>query len=113
MKLIQSPFMSDKFAVYVKLTAPEGKGDDLVAAFSELYPGPLDAEPGTEIHVIHQAVDNPDVVFFYELYTDKAAHDAHGQGAALKAVLPKLGGLVAGPPEVVQATPRHAKGITL
>ena len=71
MGVIQSPFMSDKFAVYVKLTAPEGKGDELVAAFSELYPGPLDAEPGTELHIIHQAVDNPDVVFFYELYTDK------------------------------------------
>ena len=105
--------MSDKFAVYVKLTAPEGKGDDLVKAFSELYPGPLNAEPGTELHIIHQAIDNPDVVFFYELYTDKAANEAHAQGEALRAVLPKLAGLVAGPPEMVQATPRHAKGISL
>ena len=104
--------MSDKFAVYVKLTAPEGKGNDLVAAFSELYPGPLDAEPGTELHVIHQAKDNPDTVFFYELYTDEAAYKAHSEGAALKAVLPKLGGLVAAPPEMIVATPVHAKGIT-
>lgn len=105
--------MSDKIAVFVKLTAPEGKGADLVAAFSELYPGPLDAESGTEIHAIHQAKDDPDVVFFYELYTDDDAYQAHSKGEALKAVLPKLGGLVAGPPEMVLGTPRNAKGFSV
>jgi quinol monooxygenase YgiN len=105
--------MSDKIAVYVKLTAPEGKGADLVAAFSELYPGPLDAEPGTELHIIHQAKDDPDVVFFYELYADEVAYKAHSEGAALKAVLPKLAGLVSAPPEMIVAEPQHAKGITV
>ena len=105
--------MSDKIAVYVKLTAPAGKGDELVAAFSELYPGPLDAEPGTEIHGIHQSKDDPDVVFFYELYSDADAHKAHSEGDALKAVLPKLGGLVAGPPEIILAEPKHAKGFAV
>ena len=105
--------MSDKVAVHVKLTAPEGKGDELVAAFSQLYPGPLDAEAGTELHVIHQAKDNPDVIFFYELYSDDAAFQAHSAGEALKAVFPKLGGLVSGPPDMVIGTPRHAKGIAL
>ena len=71
-----------------------------------------DAEPGTELHIIHQAKDNPDVVFFYELYTDEAAYKSHGEGDALKSVLPKLGGLVAAPPDMIIATPRHAKGIT-
>ena len=105
--------MSDKIAVYVKLTAPEGKGDELVAAFASLYPGPLDAEPGTELHAIHQAKDNPDVVFFYELYSSADAHKAHSDGEALKAVLPKLGGLVAGPPEMILAEPKHAKGFSV
>jgi quinol monooxygenase YgiN len=105
--------MSDKVAVHVKLTAPEGKGDELVAAFAELYPGPLDGEPGTELHIIHQAADNPDVIFFYELYQDEAAYQAHSKGEPLKAVLPKLAGLVAAPPEMVVGTPRNAKGITV
>ena len=105
--------MSDKIAVFVKLTAPEGKGADLVAAFSELYPGPLDAEAGTEIHAIHQAKDNPDVVFFYELYSDEAAYQSHSTGQALMSVLPKLAGLVAGPPEMVLGTPRNAKGFSV
>jgi quinol monooxygenase YgiN len=105
--------MSDKIAAFVKLTAAEGKGADLVAAFSELYPGPLDAEAGTEIHAIHQAKDNPDVVFFYELYSDDAAFQSHSSGDALKAVFPKLAGLVAGPPEMVVGTPQHAKGFAV
>ena len=105
--------MSDKIAVYVKLTAPEGKGAELVAAFSELYPAPLDAEAGTELHAIHQAQDDPAIVFFYELYSDADAHKAHSEGAALKAVLPKLGGLVAGPPEMIIAEPKHAKGFSV
>jgi quinol monooxygenase YgiN len=105
--------MSDKIAVHVKLTAPAGKGDELVAAFNELYPGPLDAEPGTELHVIHQAKDDPDTIFFYEVYTDDAAYQAHSQGEGLKAVLPKLAGLVAAPPEMVVGHPRNAKGLRL
>jgi quinol monooxygenase YgiN len=102
-----------KVAVYVKLTAPEGKGSELVAAFNSLYEGALDAEQGTELHLIHQANDNPDTIFFYELYSDEAAFKAHGSGEALKAVFPKLGGLVAGPPEQVVGEPKNAKGITL
>ena len=105
--------MSDKIAVHVKLTAPAGKGDELVAAFAELYPGPLGEESGTELHVIHQAKDDPDTIFFYEVYSDDAAYQAHSQGEALKAVLPKLAGLVSAPPEMVVGHPRHAKGLTL
>jgi quinol monooxygenase YgiN len=53
------------------------------------------------------------VVFFYELYADEDAFKAHSSGEALKAVFPKLGGLVAGPPDMVIGTPRNAKGISL
>jgi quinol monooxygenase YgiN len=101
-----------KIAVHAKLTAAEGKGDDVVAAFSSLYDGPLDAETGCEVHVIHQAKDNPDVVFFYELYSDDAAFAAHGQGEALRAVFPKLAGLLSGAPEMVIGEPKQAKGLT-
>ena len=102
-----------KTAVHVKLTAAEGKGDELVAAFASLYDGPLDAEPGCEVHVIHQAKDNPDVVLFYELYADDEAYTAHGQGEALRAVFPKLAGLLAGAPEMTVSEPKHGKGVAL
>lgn len=105
--------MSSKVAVHVKLNAAEGKGSELVEAFSSLYQGPLDAEEGTEMHVIHQAKDDPDVVVFYEVYTDEAASAAHSAGEALRAIYPKLAGLVSGPAEIVVLEPRNAKGLTL
>ena len=101
-----------KVAVHVKLTATPGKGDDLVAAFSDIYAaGGLDTEPGTVMHVIHQAKDDPDTVYFYEVYDDQAALDAHSQGPVLKSVYPKLAGLVAGAPEMVIMTPKNAHGL--
>lgn len=102
-----------KVAVHVKLKAPEGKGGELAAAFDSLYQGPLDAEPGTVMHVVHQVKDEPDTVVFYELYTDEAALAAHSGGDALKAIFPKLAGLVAGPPETIMLVPRNAKGVSL
>src|SRR3954452_20383963 len=112
MGVIQSPAMG-KTAVHVKLTAAEGKGDDVVTAFSTLYEGPLDAESGCEVHVIHQAKDNPDLILFYEVYSDEEAYKAHGQGEALRSVFPKLAGLLSGAPEVTVSGPKHAKGIAV
>jgi quinol monooxygenase YgiN len=99
-------------AVHVKLKAPAGKGADLVAAFADIYKeGGLDTEPGTVLHVIHQAKDDPDSVFFYEFYEDQAALDAHSQGPVLRAVYPKLAGLVEGPPEMTILEPKNAHGV--
>jgi len=110
---MSSENQSEKVAVYVKLTAPEGKGAELVAAFTSLYEGPLDAEAGTELHVVHQVKDSPDTVVFYEVYTDATAAAVHSSGEALKAIFPKLTGLVTGPPEMLTLEPRNAKGLTL
>ena len=105
---------SSKVAIHVKLTAAEGKGADLVAAFNDLYkPGGLDSEPGTELHIIHQAKDNPDTVVFYELYSDQDASDAHSKGEVLRAVFPKLAGLVAGAPEMIIMEPKNGHGHTV
>ena len=101
-----------KVAIHVKLTAAPGKGAELVAAFSELYkPGGLDTEPGTELHVIHQAKDDPDTVVFYEVYSDQDASDAHSKGEVLRSVFPKLAGLVAGPPETLTLEPKNGHGL--
>ena len=99
-------------AVHVKLKAPAGKGADLVAAFGQLYEeGGLDTEPGTVLHIVHQAKDDPDTIVFYELYQDQAAFDAHGQGAVLRAVYPKLAGLVEGAPEMTVLEPKNGHGV--
>ncbi|MEA3078239.1 MAG: hypothetical protein QOF60_3147 [Actinomycetota bacterium] len=100
-----------KIAVHVKLTATEGKGAELIEAFRSLYDGRLDAETGTEMHVIHQAKDDPDAIHFYELYADDEALAAHSTGESLKDILPKLAGLVAARPETTVLEPRHGKGL--
>ena len=105
--------MSDKFAVFVRLNAQEGKGDDVVKAFHDLYEGPLDAEPGTEVHILHQVKDDPDTLFFYELYTDQEANKAHAASTALAECLPKLAGLLKDRGEMLFATPVRAKGVSL
>src|SRR5712672_2824735 len=50
--------------------------DQLVA---ETAPGIRDLEPGTLIYASHTVTDKPLERIFYELYTDRAAFDAHEQ----------------------------------
>lgn len=101
-----------KIAMFATLKAHPGKGQELADAFSALYEGPLDAEAGTEVHALHRAKDDPDTVIFYELYSDDEALKTHSSGEALKAVFPKLAELLAGRPELVQAEPVNAKGLS-
>ena len=102
-----------KIALIATLKAQPGKGQELADAFSSLYEGPLDAEAGTEVHALHRAKDDPDTVIFYELYSDDEAFKAHSSGEALQAIFPKLAGLLAGRPEMVQAEPLKAKGLSV
>lgn len=102
-----------KIAVFATLKAQPGKGQELVDAFSSLYEGPIDAETGTEVHALHHAKEDPDTVIFYELYSDDEALKVHSSGEALQAVFPKLAGLLAGRPELIQALPVNAKGLSL
>ena len=64
-------------------------------------------------HVIHQEREDPDAVVFYEVYADDAALAAHSSGEVLKAVFPKLAGLVVAPPVTTILEPKHAKGLPL
>lgn len=101
-----------KIAVFATLTAKPGRGAELVEALSQLAEA-VEGEPGTEIYVLHTLRDDPDKVMFYELYTDSDSFKAHGASEAMKAAGPELGELLAGPPEIVRATPERGKGISL
>jgi len=82
-----------KIAMLGKITVHEGKGDELVAAFSGLFEQ-AEKEPGTEVYVLHRMQDDPDVFFFYELFTDEDALEAHRNSDAMKAAAPVYGPLV-------------------
>lgn len=99
-----------KIAVLAKLTAAEGKRDELVALFST-HVQAVEAETGTQVYALHVDTADDVTVWFYEVYTDKASLDAHGTSEAMKALGPKLKGLMAGRPELTMLKPIAAKGL--
>ena len=101
-----------KIAVLAKLTAQPGKRDEIIAAFEPMMKAVAD-EPGTELYAFHTANDDPDVVGFYELYSDGDALAKHGGSEAMKAAGGRLAGLVAGRPELIMLTPVSAKGLSV
>jgi quinol monooxygenase YgiN len=101
-----------KPAAVAKLTATPGKREELITVLGELVDATA-AEPGTEVYVLLRDTGDDDSVWFFELYSDKAALDAHSTSEAMKAIFPKLAGLVAGMPDIRAVEPVRAKGLDL
>ncbi len=96
--------------VFTRLEAAPGRRDELLAAFEPLHEA-VGAEPGTVAFAMHEASDEPDVVLFYEVYDDRDALAVHRDSAAVRAVVSRLGDLLARPPEVTYASPLRVKGL--
>jgi quinol monooxygenase YgiN len=101
-----------KISVIAKLTALEGKEDELEDALRGVVEA-ADEEPGLEIYSAHRADDEPGVYWFFELYADDDAKSTHGKGEGMRAAMGAFGGLLAGRPEVIRMTPLSAKGLAL
>lgn len=99
-----------KVAFVVKMTAREGKRDELVAGLGELA-ALAEREPGTEVYAVHVSAGEPAVVWTYELYADEAALAAHRDSEAVRAVARRMRDCVAGPPEILRAEPVRGKGL--
>jgi quinol monooxygenase YgiN len=104
--------MSSKVAAIAKLTAAEGQRDALVKVMDQLVDA-AEKEAGTELYVLNLDAKNPDVIWFYELYTDNDALSAHSGSDTMKAIGSQLGGLIAGAPELNFLTPHRAAGVDL
>jgi quinol monooxygenase YgiN len=101
-----------RIVVTATLKAKSGKGDELAALLGGLVDAVAD-EDGTEQFVIHRVADDPDTVFFYEVYRDQAALDTHRQNPALSAGGAALGELLDGRPVLTILTPEKAKGLAI
>lgn len=99
-----------KIAVIAKLTAAEGKRDDLVAAIGPMMEA-VEAEQGTEVYALHKDLGDENVIWFYERYTDNAALDAHSSSEAMAAFGASLGGLLGGAPEIMLLEPVSDTGL--
>jgi quinol monooxygenase YgiN len=97
-------------AMIAKITAKEGKRDELVEILRDLVTA-TESEPGTLLYAMNVSTKEPDVVWFYELYTDGDALAAHGGSKAMKATGAKLADLVTGRPELYPLELVAGKGL--
>ena len=98
-------------AAIAKLTAVEGKGEELSAVIADLVAQVRDDEPSTLVYAAARDSADPDVFWFYELYGSPEAAAAHSSGEALAKAGGQMRGLIAGRPEVYRLTPIAAKGL--
>lgn len=84
----------------VKVTTAPGRRDDALAVLGALVDA-TEGEDGTVEYVMHADAADTETIWFYEVYADQAAFDAHTGSAAMAEVGGKLGGgLLAGAPEM-------------
>jgi quinol monooxygenase YgiN len=100
-----------KTALIAKITAADGRRDDLVAELQKMFPQ-VESEDGTELYILHEDVGDANVVWFYELYTDHEALGAHSTSEAMLELMNALSGDLSGAPaELTLVTPIGAKGV--
>jgi len=77
-----------------KLIAKPGKRDALIALLLEgSREGTL---PGCRLYVVNEIADEPDAIAVFEVWDDKAAHDASLQLESVRAVITKARPLLVG-----------------
>ena len=101
-----------KISLIAKLTAAEGKADELEAALHGVIAAASE-EAGLEIYSAHAADDEPGVFYFFELYADAEALEVHGKGDGMRAAMGAFAGCLGGRPEIFKLTPVAAKGLNL
>lgn len=93
--------------IVAKLTAAEGKAEELRAALAEMVKNVKEHEAGrATAYSLHVSDTDPNLFLFYEQYADAAALEAHGKTAHMAAMGGKLrdGGLLAGRPVIERYT---------
>ena len=102
-----------KISIIAKMTAAEGKSDELEARFAELIAA-AEEEAGLEVYSVHKDTKNEGTYYFFELYQDGDALGVHGKGERMKPAMKALGAdLLAGRPEIIMMAPVAAKGLTV
>lgn len=90
-------------AVVAKLTVQEGKEDDFKAAGAEMVAAVKVNEAGRTLqYTLTQNKKTPTEFVFMECYADQDAMDAHGKTPHMAAFGGKIGGLLAGRPEIAR-----------
>lgn len=100
-----------KVSMLARLVVHDGKGDELIAAFEDLF-RQVEEEPGTEVYSMNRSSSDPNVFWFYELYTSADALGSHGGSDAMKKAGAVFAPLIA-ESELILGEPVKAKGLTV
>jgi quinol monooxygenase YgiN len=91
--------------IVAKLTAAEGKADELQAVLTEMVGNVKEKESGqVPVYSLHVSDTNPNEFLFYEQYSDENAFEAHGKTDHMAAMGQKLRGLLGGRPVIDRYT---------
>lgn len=92
---------SKEVRIVAEFRAAPGKAEALKTLLSTLI-APTRAEAGNLQYDLHADLNDPGHLFFFERFTDLAAIEFHNGTPYLKALGPKLEGLLAEPPKVTR-----------
>jgi autoinducer 2-degrading protein len=71
----------------VKYTCKPGQAETVLGHLRRMAELVKQHEPGCRAYQISRSVDNPDLLFLYELYEDQAAFDLHAQTDHFKEII--------------------------
>ena len=86
--------------IVATLKVQADKTSEFETTFKELMAIVADKEPGNNWYALHRSRDEENTYIVMEQYVDQAALDLHGKSDEFKAVSAKLGGCLAGRPEI-------------
>ena len=90
-------------SLIAKLTVQDGKEDEFKAAGAEMVAAVKANEAGrTLMYTLTQSQKTPTEFYFIEKYADDEASAAHGKTPHMAAFGGKIGGLLAGRPEIIR-----------
>ncbi|HXK33496.1 MAG TPA: putative quinol monooxygenase [Dehalococcoidia bacterium] len=93
-------------AVIAKLTVQEDKVEAFKAAGAEMVAAVKANEGGRTLqYMLAQSTTAPNEFYFIEAYADDAALGEHGKTPHMAAFVGKIGGMLAGRPEIIRLTP--------
>jgi quinol monooxygenase YgiN len=98
-------------AVFAKLTAHPGQRDELLQTLEPMMQTVLAEEPGTVVYAVHHDTEDADAIWFYEIFTDQSALEAHAANETrLAHIGAKVQALLAKPIELTWGRTHLVKG---
>jgi quinol monooxygenase YgiN len=91
------------------MIAKPGQRDALLGLLLEASRGP--ALPGCRIYLVSEVAAEPDAIAIYEVWDDKAAHDASLQLERVRALIARARPLIAGMGQSLELRPIGGQGL--